>query len=131
MCKVLMIDDNPVEHLIVQRISERDHLFERLDCEDDAGKVLEVLQASEEEITHLPDIILLDLQMPNVSGWDFLKRLNCFYNSMKKKIDVYILSSSVSETDRRVSLSYPFVKGFFSKPMTTSLLHQLRGDHMC
>ncbi len=125
MWKVLMIDDNPVEHLIVRRMSERDHLFESLDCVDDAGEVLAELRRNEETFSRLPDIILLDLQMPRMSGWEFMKRLNDFYRDLKKKVDVYVLSSSVSESDRRASMSYPFVKGFYIKPMTSNLLQEL------
>jgi CheY-like chemotaxis protein len=130
MYKVLMIDDNPVEHLIVKRISERHGLFESLVCVDDAAKVLDVLEKGGESVARMPDIILLDLHMPKLSGWEFMKRFDTVYKKLLKKIDVYVLSSSVSEADRRASLCYPFVKGFYSKPMTTTLMHQLTNGHI-
>jgi len=126
-----MIDDNPIEHLIVRRISERDKLFKSLDCVHDAGKVLAILEKGGENVSRLPDIILLDLYMPQVNGWEFMRRFEGFYKKLMKKIDIYILSSSVSEADRRASLSYPFVKGFYTKPMTTSLMHQLTAGLTC
>ena len=126
-----MIDDNPVEHLIVRRISERDGLFESLDCVDDGTKILDVLEKGGESVARIPDIILLDLHMPKLSGWEFMKRFDDVYKKLLKQVDVYVLSSSVNESDRRASLSYPFVKGFYTKPMTISLMRQLSGGYAC
>ncbi len=120
-----MIDDNPIEHLIIKRISERDGLFESLDCVDDGAKVLDVLEKGGESVARMPDIILLDLHMPKLSGWEFMKRFDDVYKNLLKQIDIYVLSSSVNECDREASLSYPFVKGFYSKPMTPLLVREL------
>lgn len=125
-----MIDDNPVEHLIIRRISERAGLFESLDCVDDGAQVLDVLENGGESVARMPDIILLDLHMPKLSGWEFMKRFNDVYKNLLKQIDVYVLSSSVNESDRKASLSYPFVKGFYTKPMTTLLMRELSAGYV-
>ena len=60
-----------------------------------------------------PDIIFLDLNMPEISGWQFL-------NDMQKQnnyTDVFILTSSCNEEDKQRSLQYANVIDFFSKPM--------------
>lgn len=116
-----MIDDNPLDRMIMQRMSELNPIFESIDCVDDGREVLKSLRLNVE----LPDIILLDLSMPKLSGWEFLKKLNTFYKGLKTKVDVYVLTSSVDEDDRKFSLSFPFVKGFYSKPMTILQLKAL------
>ena len=121
MHKVIMIDDNPLDRMIMQRMSELNPIFESIDCVDDGREVLKSLRLNVE----LPDIILLDLSMPKLSGWEFLKKLNTFYKGLKTKVDVYVLTSSVDEDDRKFSLSFPFVKGFYSKPMTILQLKAL------
>lgn len=60
-------------------------------------------------------VILLDLNMPEMSGWQFLDYLK------DKKIDypVYILTSSIDPYDKQNAENYPNVKNFFSKPINS------------
>lgn len=126
MFALTMIDDNPLDQLIVRRICEQDGSFSEIVFIDDARKVLTQLQTTGKQIPRQPDIILLDLNMPLLSGWEFLAQYNEIYKQLTKPVDIYVLSSSVNEADRELALTYPFVKDFFIKPMTRSLMKTLR-----
>ena len=68
-----------------------------------------------------PDLILLDLNMPFMDGWDFLEKMN--ERNLKQK--VYILTSSTSELDRLRSKEYDNVVEFLVKPVEEELLVEI------
>jgi CheY-like chemotaxis protein len=125
MCKLVMIDDNPVQHLIMQRMFERCDLFPDVAHALDGRTIIEFLQEYRTNTEELPNVILLDLHMPEFSGWDFLAEFERLYWSFKKIISVYIISSSVAPEDRARARQYPFVKDFLTKPISAERLHSL------
>lgn len=108
-----MIDDNPLEHFIMQKMLNRYDLFKHAGHYYDGRKVIRLLKGKRD----LPDLIFLDLNMPCLSGMDFLAQFERLYPGFKKPISIYIFSSSTSQADKIRTLAYPFVKGFYSKPM--------------
>ena len=73
----------------------------------------------------LPDLILLDLQMPVMDGWGFLAALSKFPPSKLRTCRVFILSSSVSEADAAKAESYEMVQGILQKPLQTKEVDHL------
>ncbi len=121
--RLVMIDDNPLEHMIMKRLCQRLKIFAEADYHFDARNVL--AQLSQEQANDLPDIILLDLQMPEFDGWDFLEEFSRIYASLPKNIKIYIFSSSINPVDITRSATYPFVCDFISKPMKQETLQQI------
>ncbi|MEZ7505132.1 response regulator [Flavobacterium sp. Arc2] len=58
-------------------------------------------------------VILLDLNMPVMDGFQFLENLNSFSHNLK----VIIVTSSISDEDREKTMIYPFVKEYINKPL--------------
>jgi CheY-like chemotaxis protein len=82
--------------------------------------VEESLQNFEEAIESkedIPQIILLDLVMPKMDGWQFLKELEKFVG-WKDKVNVYIISAFAKSSDRELAKNHAFVKGYFDKPLS-------------
>ena len=63
----------------------------------------------------LPDLVILDLDLPLMSGWEFLDAL--VNQSFPRPIRVFVLTSSIYPDDRAKALSYKQVTGFFTKPL--------------
>jgi CheY-like chemotaxis protein len=125
MSKLLMIDDNPIEHLIMQRIFDRHKLFGNADHSPDGRVMIDFLNENRQNTAVLPDLIFLDLYMPGFTGFDFLERFDRLYPYFLKPINIYVVSSSVNKTEQRRALSYPFVREFLVKPITQKKLENL------
>ncbi len=111
---VWLVEDDPIyrmmERKLVQTAYPQSHIQEFENGQQPLKK-LEEPGAHEER----PDLILLDLNMSVVSGWDFLEKIHPFTHS--KQPDILVVTSSIDAFDREKALSYPTVKGFLSKPI--------------
>ena len=74
---------------------------------------------------HLPDVILLDIYMPEMDGWAFLKVFADTQAQFAKPIDIFIISSSDHLKDINKARSIPHVKAYLQKPVTMEVLKNL------
>jgi two-component system, chemotaxis family, chemotaxis protein CheY len=130
MCKVMMIDDDPMQHWIMQRMLEKMDVLEKPDHVYSGNAAMAQLQQKVENVPDLPNLVLLDLNMPEVDGWDLLDFLDQFSPKAKSKINVYVVSSSVDGKDIDRAGSYSFVRGFISKPVPKDKLRSLYDLHV-
>lgn len=116
MRKVLiLIDDDKVANFINRKIIER--TFPEPDIHQflsawEAIDYLYKVDPSEE----LKIVILLDINMPGMNGWDFLKELQKEFDH--SFITVHILSSSVDPEDKIMASGFSVVKSFITKPLS-------------
>jgi two-component system, response regulator PdtaR len=76
------------------------------------------VSALNEICTEQPDILFLDIFMPNMNGWEFLQQLE----EKKVPVKVYMLSSSVDKNDQNRAKNYSIVQDFISKPLSYKML---------
>ncbi len=117
MSKLILIDDEPIFHKIVQMTLKYSELSNQATYCYDGEVILDYLEEKKSESKSLPDYIFIDLYMPRFNGWDFLNRFERIYQSLKKNINIYVVSSSVDPRDIDRSKTYPFVTTFISKPV--------------
>jgi CheY-like chemotaxis protein len=76
----------------------------------------------------LPDIIFLDLSMPIMDGWEFLKEYIRLEPEMKKKVKLYIFSSSISPHDIERANNIGSVTDFIIKPLSKDRFKEMLRD---
>ena len=128
MKKILFVDDSPLDHFILKRILNKYKFDYEVNCTADGEEVLEFLTRNRLNNTILPDIILLDLYMPQFDGWLFLEKMQQVYTHLSKPVKLYVLSSSINPRDIQWVKKFEFVQSFIFKPITKEMLEKLVGE---
>jgi CheY-like chemotaxis protein len=125
MSKLILIDDDELYHQMAHIMLEEYSPVKEVVSSMDGKATLDYLIENKENNENLPDYIFLDLTMPEYDGWDFLNGYKKVYNSFKKAIRIYIVSSSIDPNDLERSKKYSFVDSFIIKPLKRDFLRQL------
>ena len=110
---VLLVEDDPVCVMILQRAFERCRIPNRLICAANGEEALALLRSTPGSAQR-PGLIFLDLNMPVMTGLEFLEIQK--RDSDLKRIPVLVMTSSCQESDRRKSYELG-AAGFITKPL--------------
>ena len=120
--KVLLIEDDAITITVCERLMKISNFAnEVISCSDGRQAIEYLLHA----ISHLPEIILLDIHMGTMNGWEFLDWYEKWSASLVQCPPVYVLSSSLSTEDVKRSGSYVHVKDYIVKPITVEHLNSI------
>ena len=121
---IFVVEDDPVTAIVTELFVKRN--------EDWCGEVRH-FSDGQDAFDHLllalaqqgplPDLILLDLNMPFMDGWEFLEAYAGLAGA--PEIPVFLLTSSIRPHDMERSQGYSSVKGFFSKPLDDAKVAQM------
>lgn len=81
------------------------------------------------EASALPDILLLDLNMPVMNGWTFMEKFEPITTVLKKNISIYLVTSSIWEEDIKRAKKNKLVKAFIAKPINQEKFLEILEDH--
>lgn len=119
---IMCIDDDPIALLVIGTCIKKAGITEQVIKMESAENALAYFRISENEI---PSLIFLDLNMPVMDGWGFLKAFATEFPTYISKTNVIILSSSVDPDDKFKSEENPWVKRFVPKPISVELLMEI------
>ncbi|GGB13433.1 response regulator [Mucilaginibacter rubeus] len=122
MFRLLFIDDSKLDHIILDKLIAGIEDFTPVSHSYDGEDALKSLTDNPADC---PDVIFLDIRMPRFDGWDFLEGFVDLQSILPVKPLLYVFSSSIDPTDKERALSYDFVTGFFSKPVSRPVLEQV------
>jgi CheY-like chemotaxis protein len=114
---IWVVDDDAIYQIIVKKIIEKSAAFSSVSTFQDGDIAINSLKNTIEHNKVLPDVILLDINMPQMDGWEFMKEMSLIKAQLQKKIAIYIVSSSIANEDKEKSKTFPDILGYLSKPV--------------
>jgi CheY-like chemotaxis protein len=113
-----IVDDDTIYTFLVKKIIEQTNLVNTIKVFENGLDAIEFLKKNADNYDALPEIILLDLSMPVMDGWEFLEEYSLLSPKLGRKITIYIISSSISPFDIAKAKSISFVTDFIIKPVS-------------
>lgn len=117
---VLLIDDDEVFHYLNSKIIALSGLDCTIDKALNGSQALDLIYQSIGDDQPLPDYIFVDLDMPVMGGFEFIKVFKGLNHRIKHKTKIIILTSSESAIDKQEALTLG-VDHFLSKPLSAEM----------
>ncbi len=129
---VCIIDDDIIYQYLAKEEIEYTEMVKNIIFFDDGEQAIQYISKSldGDNIDLLPDVILLDINMPIMDGWDFLDAYLPLKPRIGKKITIYVVSSSIDIRDMDKARSYGLVSDYIIKPVTYNRLTSIFQDFL-
>lgn len=120
--QLTLVDDDDLFVYLTTKAIEQTKLVDLIKVFGNGLEALNFLKKNKNNIDALPEIILLDLSMPIMNGWQFLEEYAKLNPKIGKKITIYICSSSISPDDIARAKTINEVSDYIIKPLTKDKL---------
>jgi CheY-like chemotaxis protein len=127
MATLFVADDDIIYQRIIKMTLNKYPVFKHVNYFNDGRSLLLYLIDNKNDSSNLPDVIFLDIHMPELDGWGVLDAMQNLYSTFSKKIEIYIVSVSMLDRDKQRALRYDFVKEFISKPISRDTIVAIGG----
>jgi len=115
--RVILIDDNDIDLLLHERLITIQQFSRTVLSFTNANKALEFLSSNISLPKIPPTIILLDIQMPEMDGFDFLRAFDAYPYKIKSQCHIIMVSSSLDYSDITRTNANPLVIKLLRKPL--------------
>lgn len=114
---ICVIDDNDVYQFVmknsISKLNPNIKILAYLNGEEGIESLKEMIENKQP----LPDVILLDINMPVMDGWEFMNEFIKIKPKLPRVMPIYLTTSSLDASDIDKAKSYEDITGFLSKPI--------------
>jgi CheY-like chemotaxis protein len=135
---VLIVDDDEPTNYLHHLIIDQANCVHNIQTTYSGQEALEYLSLSGKFQTNnmdypQPDIIFLDINMPGITGWEFLDKYKSLKNGQKDKTVIVVLTTSPNPDEEEKAKKIPEISEYKQKPFTSKMLDDILknyfGDH--
>lgn len=122
---ILIIDDDPISIVILKKNLELVEVTKKITTFNNGKDALNYLKKEHQEDERYT--IFLDINMPEMNGWEFLKKTETFL--IPKNTTIYLLTSSINKLDKEKATQFPIIKQYLSKPISKEILIEIKVEN--
>jgi CheY-like chemotaxis protein len=128
---VLLVDDDDGTNYINKKVIEKTKITEQIEVTLNGKEAIDFIISTSkllDEHSSEPtktSLILLDLNMPVMDGWEFLEAYRNLSNKMKSSIVIIMLTTSLNPDDKLKAKNFSEISGFENKPLTFERMQDL------
>ncbi|WP_044201989.1 response regulator [Flammeovirga sp. OC4] len=123
--KVLIVDDSAADIFIMKRVINRAEVTNEVIEKYGVQEALDYLSTKENNEYPNPNIIFLDINMPNKTGWDFLDEYEKLDMSMRADVIICMITTSKDPSERDRAKKFKIVGDFLLKPLTKEKIFEI------
>lgn len=128
MEKILLsyiVDDDEIILYLSEKLMKKHGFCENLEKFNDANSALKRLKFALDLGENVPNVILFDLNMPKMNGWEFISQLDALLSEYKINIPTFVFTSSIDQMDEQKAQNYSRINGFIQKPLSLTKLNKI------
>ncbi len=125
---IFIIDDDALYKLLLIKSIDKLDIEVQVNCFANGKEGFDAVYNYSKETENLPDIIFLDINMPEMDGWEFIDAFLQIQDTLAKKITIYIVSSSIAFQDTEKANRYKEISGYIVKPFQSDCLKKILSD---
>jgi len=125
---VWLVDDDEIYVHVTKKVLA--HLSDNIKLQsfENGALAITALQKCVEENQDVPGIILLDINMPELNGWDFLTEFKKLKTHISSEIKIYMVTSSQDQRDQSKAKDFEELSDYLVKPVFEDQLVTLLTD---
>ncbi len=127
--KTSIVDDDRIYIFGLSKLIEMHDFCQEIQVFNNGKEALDTFLQDIEAGNELPEVILLDINMPVMDGWEFLDEYVKVKHKIKNKVKIYMVSSSVNLSDLDKAKTYDDIVDYVVKPIKSYDLQKISKDY--
>lgn len=123
----IVIDDSKLDCFIAEKMIRNTGKSESIKSFLQGREALNFIATAPPSDEYSHTIVLVDIQMPIMNGFEFVEAFEQLPYAITENYSIYVISSSINDTDMRKLQNYTSVKQFLNKPLTSNTLAVILG----